>query len=83
MKVQMLNTIKVDSRIDEMGLKKNFVIKKLGISPTAGNNLLTHGLLPRDAKKSEELLLKLSEILATPVGELLTTLVEERVKKAA
>ena len=67
----MLDVRKVNKLIDERGLKRAWLIKKIGLKRTAGNALLRDGLLPKDSKVRENALTALTQQLGVEVRQIL------------
>jgi len=63
----------VQQRIDEKGLRKDWIINQIGLKKTAGHMMLRDGLLPKDPSRKEEALKKLASILGLEVPQILLT----------
>lgn len=76
MKVELLNVVKVKELIDAQGRKRSWVIEQIGETDTSdfGYPLLREGRLPKDPKRKEEILRKLSKLLGVPAKDLVVTL---------
>lgn len=71
---EMLNVEKVERLIDERGLRKNWVIRQIGLKPTSGHMLLKNGVLPKDPEVKDVALEKLAELLGVDERQILLRL---------
>jgi hypothetical protein len=69
--MELLDAELVQKKLEERGLKQNWVIRHMGLRRTQGYQMLRDGFLPKDHEKKNVALEKLSLLLGLQVTQLL------------
>lgn len=74
MQLKRLNVPLINKKIKEHGFLRSWVITQIGEKPNFGYVLLREGLLPKDQKRLDRIVKRLSDLLEVSSSEMIVTL---------